>query len=201
MSKLMRRLAKRSCPSGSSKTSSRTLALTAIGFQDAANMVMVEVASQHARATLAERDRVAKLPSSKCTVLARQPFEPPPQLLCTTRTRTIVTIERQHVRVVAVMRQLILNNIDVETAERLELRAKRLGTTPEEEASRLLRERLRMEQEVAGADESGVDPRFVQAHGLLVFSGMLAADDVPDHRELRDERTDALLKVFDEGRV
>ncbi len=99
------------------------------------------------------------------------------------------------------MRQLILNNIDVETAERLELRAKRLGTTPEEEASRLLRERLRTEQEVVASDEGGVDPRFVEAHGLLVFTGMLATDDVPDHRELRDERSDAMLKVFDEGRV
>ena len=64
------------------------------------------------------------------------------------------------------MRQLILNNIDVETAERLELRAKRLGTTPEEEASRLLRERLRMEREVVVSDEIGVDPRFVEAPPL-----------------------------------
>jgi len=113
-----------------------------------------------------------------------------------------VTIDRQDVKVADVMRQLILNNIDVETAERLELRAKRLGTTPEEEeASRLLRERLRLEQGVAVADENGVDPRFVEAHGLLVFTGMLAVDDIPDHRELRDERTDALMKVFDEGCV
>lgn len=89
-----------------------------------------------------------------------------------------MTIARQHARIAAVMRQLILNNIDVETAERLEVRAKRLGTTPEEEASRLLRERLRMDQDVEGANESGVDPRFVKAHGLLVFTGILAAEDV-----------------------
>jgi plasmid stability protein len=40
------------------------------------------------------------------------------------------------------MAQLVLKDIDTETAEKLDLRAKRLGTTPEEEASRLLRERL-----------------------------------------------------------
>lgn len=43
------------------------------------------------------------------------------------------------------MAQLVLKDIDTETAEKLEMRAKRLGTTPEEEASRLLRERLRAE--------------------------------------------------------
>lgn len=43
------------------------------------------------------------------------------------------------------MAQLVLKNIDAETAEKLEIRAKRLGTTPEEEAAQLLRERLRLE--------------------------------------------------------
>lgn len=43
------------------------------------------------------------------------------------------------------MAQLVLKDIDTETAEKLDLRAKRLGTTPEEEASRLLREGLHAE--------------------------------------------------------
>jgi hypothetical protein len=73
------------------------------------------------------------------------------------------------------MAQLVLSGIDAETAEKLERRAKRLGTTPEEEASRLLRDRLRAEPggELAatGAEEEGSDPRFVRQHGFLVFMG------------------------------
>lgn len=82
------------------------------------------------------------------------------------------------------MAQLVLTNIDVETAEKLELRAKRLGTTPEEEASRLLRDRLRVEPggELAATGAEGLDPRFVRQHGFLVFTGTLATDEIPDHR-------------------
>lgn len=73
------------------------------------------------------------------------------------------------------MARLILNDLDEETAEKLERRARRLGTTPEEEASRLLRDRLRAEPggEPAGtsADAEALDPRFVRQHGFLVFTG------------------------------
>jgi len=103
------------------------------------------------------------------------------------------------------MAQLVLNDIDKETAEKLERRAKRLGTTPEEEASRLLRDRLRVEpgREVtaAGGEEEGSDPRFVRQHGLLVFTGKVAAEEIPDHRALREERVDLLLKGVDESRL
>lgn len=56
------------------------------------------------------------------------------------------------------MAQLVLKNIDAETAEKLEMRAKRLGTTPEEEAAQLLRERLRAEphRELAMASTTAV---------------------------------------------
>ena len=111
------------------------------------------------------------------------------------------------------MAHLILNDLDGETAEKLELRAKRLGTTPEEEASRLLRDRLRAEpgapapkpsatmEAAAGEDAEGPDPRFVRQHGVLVFTGMVATEQIPDHRELREERIDSLLKGPDEGRL
>jgi hypothetical protein len=103
------------------------------------------------------------------------------------------------------MAQLVLSDIDVETAEKLERRAKRLGTTPEEEASRLLRDRLRAEPggELAatGAEEEGSDPRFVRQHGFLVFTGVVETEEIPDHRALREERVDSLLKGVDEGRL
>ena len=103
------------------------------------------------------------------------------------------------------MARLVLNDIDVETAEKLERRAKRLGTTPEEEAARLLRDRLRAEpaheRAATSADEEDPDPRFVQQHGFLVFTGAVATEEIPDHRALREERVDSLLKGVDEGRL
>ena len=103
------------------------------------------------------------------------------------------------------MAQLVLNDLDVETAEKLERRAKRLGTTPEEEASRLLRDRLRAEPigELAStaSDDEGTDPRFVRQHGFLVFTGVIATEEIPDHRALREERVDSLMKGVDEGRL
>ena len=84
-------------------------------------------------------------------------------------------------------------------------RAKRLGTTPEEEASRLLRERLRAEPDrdvsAPGTDEAGPDPRFVRRHGFLIFTGTVATEEIPDHRALREERVDSLLKGVDECRL
>ncbi|MEP7126023.1 MAG: hypothetical protein ABJE95_34140 [Byssovorax sp.] len=101
------------------------------------------------------------------------------------------------------MTHLLLTDIDVETAEKLALRAKRLGTTPEEEAARLLRDRLRAEPSgelsAADADEVSTDPRFERRHGFLVFTGTIATEAVPDHRALRDERVDSFLKGADEG--
>ncbi|WP_437720848.1 hypothetical protein [Sorangium sp. So ce861] len=106
------------------------------------------------------------------------------------------------------MAQLVLDNLEPEIVEKLELRAKRLGTTPEKEASRLLRERLRAEPDPSiaegrdpGASEAGLDPRFVRLHGFLVFNGEIAAEDIPDHRSARDERIDAIVKGSGEGRL
>ncbi len=102
------------------------------------------------------------------------------------------------------MAQLLLTDIDVETAEKLARRAKRLGTTPEEEATRLLCDRLRAEpsgeQPAAATDEVSVDPRFERPHGFLVFTGTIATDAIPDHRALREERVASCLKDADEGR-
>jgi hypothetical protein len=95
------------------------------------------------------------------------------------------------------MAQLILDNIDPEIVEKLQVRAKRLGTTPEEEASRLLQDQLRAEP---GAI-AGADPRFEKRGGFLVFTGAIGADDIPDHRALREERVDSLLKGAGEGRL
>ncbi|WP_437752280.1 hypothetical protein [Sorangium sp. So ce1389] len=106
------------------------------------------------------------------------------------------------------MAQLVLDNLEPEIVETLELRAKRLGTTPEKEASRLLRERLRAEPEptLAGgsgapADEVVTDPRFVRQHGFLVFTAEIAAEDIADHRADREARIDSLLKGNGEGRL
>ncbi len=104
------------------------------------------------------------------------------------------------------MALLVLSNIDPETTEKLERRAKRLGTTPEEEASRLLRERLRSEPspDVAVADdanEATPDPRFKRSQGFLVFMGAVAPEVIPDHRALREDRVDSLLGGVGEGRL
>ena len=106
------------------------------------------------------------------------------------------------------MAQLVLDNLEPEVVEKLEIRAKRLGTTPEKEASQLLRERLCVEPEPriaeesgTGAEEVGSDPRFVRRHGFLVFTGVIATEDIADHRAVRDERIDSLLKGVSEGRL
>ena len=105
----------------------------------------------------------------------------------------------------ASMARLILNDLDVETAEKLERRAKRLGTTPEEEASRLLRDQLRDEpggeSAATGADAWASDPRFVRRDGFLVFTGVVVTEEIPDHRALREERVDSFLESVDEGRL
>jgi hypothetical protein len=79
-----------------------------------------------------------------------------------------------------------------------------IGTTPEEEASRLLRDQLRGEPggepAATGADVGASDPRFVRQHGFLIFMGEVAPEEIPDHRALREERVDSLLEGADEGR-
>jgi hypothetical protein len=101
------------------------------------------------------------------------------------------------------MSQLVLD-IDADIADKLELRAKRLGTTPQREASRLIRERLEAEpvrSAAEGAEEAVLDPRFVRDHGFLIFVGELSPDEIPDHRMIQDERIDALVKDAGAGRV
>jgi hypothetical protein len=101
----------------------------------------------------------------------------------------------------------IVVDIEPEIVERLELRAKRLGSTVQREASRLITERLEAEPgpsstaaESTGEDAE-VDPRFVRDHGFLLFAGNVAPDEIPDHRALQDERIDALVKGAGAGRV
>lgn len=106
---------------------------------------------------------------------------------------------------IVAMAQIILNDVDPDTMKRLELRAKRLGTTVEEVASRLLAGTFAEDSEGAGGsgdlDETieppGVDPRFVEKNGFLVFAGELPPDALTDHRSLRDEHIEALLRGFD----
>ena len=101
----------------------------------------------------------------------------------------------------------ILVDIDPDIVERLELRAKRLGSTVQREASRLIRERLQAERPAASdaaagsAGEAGTDPRFVLDHGFLIFTGEVAPDAIPDHRAIQEERIDALVKDAGAGRV
>lgn len=98
------------------------------------------------------------------------------------------------------MTQIVL---DPDIATRLARRAERLGTTVQREASRILRERLEAESATrpAGSEESGLDPRIVQDHGFLIFTGDLSPEEIPDHRALRDERIDSLVKDAGAGRV
>jgi len=113
---------------------------------------------------------------------------------------------RRFILIIA-MAQIILNDVDPDTLKRLELRAKRLGTTVEEVASRLLAGAFAEARDSEGAGGSGepdepieppgVDPRFVEENGFLVFAGELPPDALTDHRSLRDERIEALLRGFD----
>jgi hypothetical protein len=105
------------------------------------------------------------------------------------------------------MARIILNDVDPETMKGLELRAKRLGTTVEEVAFRLLAGVLAEARGSEGAEGCGepnealdsptVDSRFIEKNGFLVFAGELPPDAVTDHRALRDERIEALLRGFD----
>jgi hypothetical protein len=91
---------------------------------------------------------------------------------------------------------LVLDSIDAEILQKLEHRAKRLGTTAQAVASRLLRDGLR--EETVGVAEPAApstpaqpiavdaldsDPRFVRDHGLPVFLGELPPDAELDHRD------------------
>ncbi len=50
-------------------------------------------------------------------------------------------------------------------------------------------------------ERSCSEPRFVQQQGFLVFTGTLATEEIPDHRALREERVESLLKSVVEGRL
>jgi hypothetical protein len=105
------------------------------------------------------------------------------------------------------MARIILSDVDPDTMKGLELRAKRLGTTVEEVASRLLAWAFAEAQGSEGTggrgeqddarESPGFDPRFIEKNGFLVFAGELPPDAVTDHRVLRDERIEALLRGFD----
>lgn len=90
------------------------------------------------------------------------------------------------------MAQLVLKNIDAETAEKLEMRAKRLGTTPEEEAAQLLRERLRAEpqRELTMASTAAVKTR-----AFFTTASTLEPEIASEMHGSKDE----LVKLREEG--
>ncbi len=99
----------------------------------------------------------------------------------------------------------ILVDLSPDIAEKLELRAKRLGSSLQREASRLIRERLDAEPsqppDAGIAGEAELDPRFVRDHGFLVFTGEVPPDAIPDHRAIQDERILALVNDAGARRV
>jgi hypothetical protein len=110
------------------------------------------------------------------------------------------------------MAQLILDDVDPDLVHRLEQRAQRRGTTIQLEVVTLLQENLRdesaappessggEEQRSPTSEEPAPDPRFTREFGFLVFTGPISPDAIPDHRALREERIDSLLKECGEGR-
>jgi hypothetical protein len=84
-----------------------------------------------------------------------------------------------------------LNALEAELAA---LKAAHVEFQKEDEAKQNTKEHQEIEQTLA-------DPRFVRKHGLLVFMGAVTTGDIPDHRLLRDERIETLLRSIDEGRV
>lgn len=56
------------------------------------------------------------------------------------------------------------------------------------------------EPAATGTEDEGADPRFVRQHGILVFVGAVATEEIPDHRVLREERVDSLLTSEKAGR-
>lgn len=99
------------------------------------------------------------------------------------------------------MASLVLQDVPSNLLERLELRAKKLGVTPSEEALRLLRASLAE----GGQPVAGVEPvreageLLEERNGLLVFTGELDPTIVPDVLEVREERIDDLVRGHDEG--
>jgi hypothetical protein len=92
--------------------------------------------------------------------------------------------------------------LDPDIVERFAARAKRLGTTQDKEISRALREWLATQEPVApdelrpaaDAAAEAVGWHLVEEHGFLVLEGDIPADAIPDHRDLREERIDALVR-------
>ena len=89
--------------------------------------------------------------------------------------------------------------LDADIVEKFAARAKRLGTTQDKEISRALREWLATREPVA-VDENkpsgaeAVSLHLVEEHGFLLLVGDVPADAIPDHRELREERLDDVLR-------
>lgn len=100
---------------------------------------------------------------------------------------------------------LALHDIEPELLEELTRRAERRGTTVEREALRALREYLVklapmspiQERQTEAPPEPRLpeDARFINANGLWVFTGTIDSDMIPDHRELREERLDSLVRT------
>ncbi len=98
------------------------------------------------------------------------------------------------------MAKLVLEDVAAEVIQGLERRAKRLGTTMHDEASRLLSKSLReeggtVEHAVVATKSRPSDTRFIRKDGILVFTGELPAADDVDHRQVREQRIDSFLKV------
>lgn len=94
--------------------------------------------------------------------------------------------------------------IDPDIIEKFAARAKRLGTTQDNEISRALREWLATQERMT-PDESMPAPEaagwhLIEEHGFLVLEGEVATDAIPDHRDLREQRIDELVRrSFGEG--
>ena len=94
--------------------------------------------------------------------------------------------------------------LEPDILEKFAARAKRLGTTQDNEISRALREWLAT-QEPMPPDEPIRAPEaaswhLIEEHGFLVLEGELAADAIPDHRDLREQQIGELVRrSFGEG--
>ncbi len=42
------------------------------------------------------------------------------------------------------------------------------------------------------SDQANDDPRFIRQNGFLIFTGEIEAREIPDHRNLREERLESL---------
>jgi len=96
---------------------------------------------------------------------------------------------------------LVLQDVPTGLLERLELRAKKLGVTPSEEALHLLRASLLGGGAGAAPAEPGVgaDELLEERGGLLVFTGRLDPASIPSVDEVREQRIEDLIRGGDEA--